>query len=365
MYYLHMIMIRGKRRFAVAVILLSGANQILLGQDQYILSKSDTWESTMEIDPSTPQGQLAVVRRTLAEGDFERAHNLASIWIEHNETDPHLPDAYLIRGDALKAQESYYEALFDYEFVARGFPGSEAFISALQREFEIARIFARGKKRKLWGMRILKADEEAEELLIRVQERLPGSRLAEQAAMELADFYYSRRQMGLAVDMYSIFIENYPDSRWITKARIRLIGAHLATFKGPEFDISGLREARAKLTELQAIEPATAQEIGAEGIISRIDESNASKLLQNAKWYWKINDPIAAEMTIRRLIKKYPRSQSAIKGIELMHEVLPVLPQSIRDQAPDYEAFLNKPIAKANKKEEAKQLVTNRGNKGK
>ena len=349
-----MIMIRGKRRFAAAVILLSIFSQPILGQDQYILSEADNWENTREIDPTTPQGQLAVARRTLAEGDFERAGHLANIWIEHNQTDPHLPDAYLIRGDALKAQESYYEALFDYEFVARGFPGSEAFVAALQREFEIARIFARGKKRKLWGMRILDATEEAEELLIRVQERLPGSRLAEQAAMELADFYYSRRQMNLAIDMYSIFIENYPDSRWLTKARVRLIGAHLATFKGPEFDISGLREARAKLTELQAIEPATAREISAEGIINRIDESNASKLLHNARWYWKTNDPIAAEMTIRRLIKKYPRSQSAIKGIKLMREILPRLPMSIRDQAPDYEALFRLDAPQmANEKEES------------
>lgn len=357
-----MIMIRGIRRFAAAVILLGVAGLPAFGQDQYILSAQDRWENTKETDPFTPQGHLAVARRTLAEGDFERAEHLASIWIEHNNTDPHLPDAYLIRADALKGQESYYEALFDYEFVARGFPGSEAFVTALQREFEIAKIFARGKKRKLWGMRILGATEEAEELLIRVQERLPGSRLAEQAAMELADFYYSSRQMALAVDMYSIFIENYPDSRWLTKARIRLIGAHLATFKGPEFDISGLREARAKLAELQAIEPATAREIGAEGIINRIDESNASKLLHNAKWYWQTNDPIAAEMTIRRLIKKYPRSQSAIKGIKLMREILPRLPQSIRDQAQDYGAFLKAEISeKVDKKEESSQIVTTKG----
>lgn len=357
-----MIMIRGKRRFAVAVILLSTTSPPLLGQDQYILSAQDKWENTKETDPTTPQGQLAVARRTLAEGDFERAEHLASIWIEHNKADPLIPDAYLIRADALKSQESYYEALFDYEFVARGFPGSEAFVAALQREFEIARIFARGEKRKLWGMRILDASDEAEELLIRVQERLPGSRLAEQAAMELADFYYSRRQMALAVDMYSIFIENYPDSRWLTKARVRLIGAHLATFKGPEFDISGLREARAKLTELQAIEPATAREIGAEGIINRIDESNASKLLHNAQWYWKVNDPIAAEITIRRLIKKYPRSQSAIKGINLMREILPSLPQSIRDQAPDYEAlFKGDKSQMSSKKEESSKTVLANG----
>ena len=147
---------------------------------------------------------------------------------------PLLPEAYLLRGDSLKARRSYYKALFEYEFVAVSFTGSEAFVRALEREFEIAQLFAAGTKRKLWGMRIVDASNEAEELLIRIQERLPGSRLAEDAGMALGDFYFSRRKMDLAAEMYSLFIQNFPRSRRIAKARKRLIYAYLASFKGAQ-----------------------------------------------------------------------------------------------------------------------------------
>ncbi|MCH8744523.1 MAG: glycosyltransferase, partial [Chloroflexi bacterium] len=52
-----------------------------------------------------------------------------------------------------------------------------------------------------------------------------------------------------------------------------------------EFDIAVLREARARLNELKAMEPATARRVGADGLLSRIDESDARKLLGIARWY--------------------------------------------------------------------------------
>ena len=306
-------------------------------QETYVLTEEDAWETSAVPDPATPEGQLAVARRALTEGDAERAEHLAGAWIDRYEQHPSLPDAYLIRADALLAQRSYYKALFDYEYLIRGFPGSEAFVTGLQREYDIAVLFARGTKRKLLGMRIIDASDEGEELLIRIQERLPGSRLAEQAAIELGDFYFRRREMDLAVEMYSIFIENFPDSRQISKARRLLIYAHLATFKGPKFDVSGLRDARTRLIELQVLEPATAQRIGADGLLTRINESEAVRLLQIAKWYLRTNDPISAELTIRRLLENYHNSIAATEALRLMDTVWPRLPDSIKEQAPDYD----------------------------
>ena len=132
------------------------------GQQRYILSDEDTWQAGASIDPATPQGELALARRTLARGDAERAEILAANWIERHDGHPLLPEAYLTRGDALRAQEKYYEALFDYEYVARVFTATEAFVTALQRELEIATLYATGTQRKLWGMRILSAEDEAQ-----------------------------------------------------------------------------------------------------------------------------------------------------------------------------------------------------------
>jgi len=309
------------------------------GQEKYELAENDEWEVVASPEPGTPQGQLAMARKALAGDEYRRAENLAASWIKRHPRDPLVPEAYLIKGDALCGQGNYYKALFDYEFVARGYPASETFITVVERELDVGVLYARGMKRKLLGMRIINADEVAEELLIRVQERMPGSQLAERAAIELADHYFRKREMRLAVDMYSIFLENHPDSDQVSKARRRLIYSELATFKGPEFDASGLHEARARLEELIALEPAAAERVGADALLTRIDESDAQKLLRTARWYLTTGDPVAAELTIRRLVTRYPRTVAAAGAMRLMQRVLPRLPQVVIDEAPDYIAL--------------------------
>ncbi len=307
-----------------------------VGQDTYELTATDEWEMVETADPATPEGQLVAARKALAAGENARAGSLAEGWIERHPRHPLLPEAYLLRGDSLRARGDHYKALFDYEFITRAFPASEAFITAVQRELEIGVRYARGLKRKWLGMRILDAGEVAQELLIRVQERMPASRLAEEAAIELADYYFRKHQMRLSVEMYSIFLENHPDSDQVSKARRRLIYSELATFKGPWFDASGLHEARARLREFIALEPAAAERIGAEALLTRIDESDAQKLLVNGRWYLTTGDPIAAELTIRRLVTLYPRTVATVEALRLMERILPRLPAIVLAEAPDY-----------------------------
>ncbi len=307
-----------------------------VGQDKYEFTATDEWEMVESADPATPEGQLVAARKALAAGENARAGSLATAWIERHPQHPLLPEAYLLRGDSLRARGDYYKALFDYEFITRAFPASETFITAVQRELEIGVRYARGEKRKWLGMRIVDAGEVAEELLIRVQERMPASRLAEEAAIELADYYFRKRQMRLSVEMYSIFLENHPGSDQVSKARRRLIYSELATFKGPPFDASGLHEARARLREFIALEPAAAERIGAEALLTRIDESDAQKLLVTGRWYLTTGDPIAAELSIRRLVTLYPRTVATVEALRLMERILPRLPAIVLAEAPDY-----------------------------
>ena len=327
------------QRLALSVVVAGACAGTAPAQQEFTLSDEDSWKQTSHIDPATPEGQLLEARKALAAGDFVRAEQLASQWIERFERHPQLAEAYLIRADARLGNNDEYNALFDYEYIARVFPGSEIFVTALERELDIAKMYAGGKLRKLWMFRVINAESEAEELFIRVQERMPGSRLAEDAGMCLADFYFDRRKMSLAVDAYSLFIENYPRSEQLPKARRRLVYSHLASFKGPEFDPVGLYEARSRLRSLKTFQPLEAEQIGASGLITRIDESDAMKMLETARWYWRVNNPIAAELTIRRLVKRYQRSVASADALRLVPEILPHLPQHVLDRAPDYAAL--------------------------
>lgn len=309
-------------------------------QEKYTLNEGDNWELTDSPEPGTPGGQLAAARRALAEGNPREAVRLASIWLERFERNPLVPEAYMTRADALFQQKEYYESLFDYELVAREYHDSNVFSAALERELDIATLFANGTLRKKWGMRIFSAKDEAEELLIRIQERVPGSALAETAGMELADFYFRERRMLLATDAYALFLVNYPRSDQIRKARRRLIYSRLATYRGPAFDGSGLDDSRMELQQLALTDPVEAQRMGADAIITRIDESEARKLLSVAEWYLDTGDPIAAEYEIRRLVKRYPQTAACIIALErVVPRFVPLLPAAIREVAPDYAAL--------------------------
>lgn len=335
---------RRQPRFAqccaiVAWVVLALCIRPAEAQQTYILTDEDTWKPERAVDPTSPEGQLSEARRTLAAGDPERAEVLATQWIDRYPRHPLLPDAYLLRGDAKAAAGDEYKALFDYEYICRVFPGSETFVLACQRELEIAEQYANGRKRKQWGIRMASADEDAEELLIRIQERLPGSRLGEQAGMVLADYYFNKRQMGLAAEAYDLFILNYPQSALVDKARRRLIYSYLATFKGPEFSASGLYEARDRLKQLQVMQPADAQRMGADALLTRIDESDAAKMLSIAQYYFRTGEPISSEYTIRRLVKRYPRTSAAAEALRFVPQVIAQLPERMKASLPDYQAM--------------------------
>lgn len=318
----------------VAILFASFAH----GQETYTLDeKTDTWILTDVPVPGSPEAQLAAAAKQLASGDYQEAMRLSSIWMTRNKRHPSMAEAHIIHGDALFAQRYFYESLFDYEIVARDYYGTKSAIIANERELEVATMFANGLRKRLWGMRISDATDEAEELLIRIQERLPRSPLAETAAMELADLYYRRKQMKLANDMYLIFVENYPRSPEIDKARARLIYTRLATYRGPEFNDAGLFDARNELLKLQFMSPRLANTVESTALITRIDESLGQKMLRTAQWYLKVNNPIAAEYTVRRLINQHEHTAASIEALEhLVPKILPQLPPIVLLEVGDF-----------------------------
>lgn len=317
-------MIRVAPILALAAALLGGSAH---AQQEFRLDDRDQWREQDAPAPGSPAAVIRMAKLALAKGEPKRAKALMDAWLERFPTDPLRAEALLVRGDARNALGEEYEALFDFEEVARRHPSSAAFVPALEREYDIAMRYAGGLKRKFWGtFRIVNTDDDTQEILIRIQERLPGSALAEKAGMSLADFYYERRDMELAADAYDLFVQNYPRSSLADKARLRLIAAYCSGYKGPEFDARGLAEASVKLRELQATEPLLAKQIGAEAILLRVYESEADKRLNTANWYWTTNDPISAEREIRALVKKYPRSVATLQALRVIDEVLAKLP---------------------------------------
>ncbi|WP_428389390.1 outer membrane protein assembly factor BamD [Mucisphaera sp.] len=290
-------------------------------QTVYVLDDEGELVRKAGPEPGTPEAELEAIRALIAADEGKKAVRAANDWIEAYPNHPLEVEARLLRGDAWVARERYYKALFDYEYVARVYPGTEAFFTALEREYDIARLFVSGVKRRLFGLQLLPADGEGEELLIRIQERVPGSELGERASLLLADYYYDEGEMFLASEAYDIFLENYPESQRREWALLRLVLSNLARFKGPRYDATGLLEARERLLAYRAEFPAAAERVGIDAVLLRVEESLASADLASAQWYERRGEDRSAATLYERLIEEHPRTSAAQQAAERLREL--------------------------------------------
>lgn len=310
---------------------LMGSPLPLEAQQEYRL-QNNQWQAQETPDPQSPLGRLQAIRTALAEDRPDDAYDLAGRWIDDYPNHAELAQAHFLRGDALSAQRDYYNALFDYEVVLRRFPASSEFNLALEREFEIARLFSNGVRRKFLWMRILTSYGEAEEVLIRIQERAPGSAIGEKASLELGEHYVRQGDMNNAATAFDLFLLNYPRSQRREFAMLRLIQANLAAFKGPGFDATGLIEAAQRLRMYQEEFPAAADKLGAPGLLTRIEESLAHKDFLAAQWYEIREKPVSAAAGYRRVMQDYPRSSAAQQAL-LTLQALPIEVTSVESSA--------------------------------
>jgi hypothetical protein len=251
------------------------------------------------------------VERLLAARQHQPARKLVLAWLRKNRRAPDrdrgvylLAEAYYQYGDRIRAFY-HLDELLDLH------PESKLFYPALEKQYEIADRYLRGYKRRLLGVPLLGAQEEGIDMLFRIQERAPGSPLAERALLRTADYYYDRGQYDLAADAYATYARSYARSPVVPRVKLRQAFASLAQFRGRYYDATPLIDARAQLEGLQAAYPDLAAQEGVAGVLARIDASMADKLYWTADFYSRTRSPLAAAYTYRYLISRYPTSPDA------------------------------------------------------
>jgi tetratricopeptide (TPR) repeat protein len=311
-------------RFLTLLALLPAlaANAGARGQaTEFTLDDEGGWTQTATPEPGTDEHAMWEARRLLAEGRPGQAVDRLSDWLDdHARTrNPYLAEAYFLRAEARLADDREYKALMDYETVIRDFSATPYYARAVRREYEIGMAYLGGLRRRFLGIRLENSRPLGEDLIIRVQERLPGSELAERAALDLAQHYYDRRELKLAAEMYSIFRANYPDSEHSRFALLREIECNVARFKGPRYDGSGLIDAKLLLEQYRETYPGESARTGVmDGLEAWVDESAAQQALDTARWYIKTDDVPSGRFLLARLVNRFPGSDAAAEAVELM-----------------------------------------------
>jgi outer membrane protein assembly factor BamD (BamD/ComL family) len=259
----------------------------------------------------TSDPTLERVEEMIQANQADAAHRIVVAWLRIHKDSPLRDRGIFLLGQANFGRGNRIMAFYNFDELLEKYPTSRYYYPALQRQYDIADQFLRGYKRKFLGMPMFGAKEEATEMLYRIQQRAPGSPLAEKSLLRVADYYYADAQFDLAADAYGAYIRGYPRSSYLPRVRLRQAFATLAQFRGLRFDATPVIDARQQLLDLAAIYPLIAEQENVEAIIQRIDAALSRKLLTTARFWSRSGKPEASAYYYKLLMNEYPGSPEA------------------------------------------------------
>lgn len=297
---------------AQMVVVALAAQDEQFREKQVLDPTSDEWVAA-PLAPDQEQGPVGQARACLARGQPAQAKALLKGWVKTNPQDDRYLEGQLLLGEACFQLGEFWQAYEHFEVVAESGAG-ELFYRALRREMDVARAFFSGKKRNLWGFIPLPAYDDGVEILDKVFERAPGTRLGEDALKLKADFLYERGDMDLAQDEYVTLVREYPSGRYTQPAMLRSAEAADASFPGVKFDDRPLVEAEERYRQVKATFPAFAERERVDARLDGIRAKRAEKDLDIARWYERTNRPQAAEFYYRAVMKDWDGTVAATEA---------------------------------------------------
>jgi outer membrane assembly lipoprotein YfiO len=254
-------------------------------------------------------------------GQVGPAKKMIISWIKAHQGSPIRDRGVYLLGECNYLLGNRVDSFYNFDELLDLYPDSRYFYPSLQRQYDIADAYLKGYKNRFLGLAILDAKIEATEMLYRIQQRSPGSPLAEKSLLRVADYYYSDGSFDMAADAYAAYVRSYPRSPHIPRVRLRQAFSALAQFRGTKYDATPIIDARQQLQDIQAAYPQLAEEENIPALIQRIDKALARKLLEIGDYYRRVHKPSAAVYYYRYLMGTFPEyreAQTAAKRISAL-----------------------------------------------
>jgi outer membrane assembly lipoprotein YfiO len=308
---------RCARRF----VCLAVGSSLLLHVAAARADDSKTWEyvggGTWEQATTAPSQQVVSepdldrAEQLLYHGNHDQAKSICLAWEKTHKESPVRDRALFLIAECEFEADDRIKSFYYLDELMDECPESKLFYVALDKQYRIADDFLNGHKMRFLGMPLFEAYDEAIEMLYRIQQRSPGSPLAEKSLLRTADFYYATSQFDLAKDAYASYIRGYPRSPRIPRIKLRRAFSSLALFHGLKFDATDIIDARAELVDIQRDYPQLADEENVPAVIARIDSAFGRKILEVGAYYERVHLPKAAVYHYRYLAETYPNSAEA------------------------------------------------------
>jgi outer membrane protein assembly factor BamD (BamD/ComL family) len=222
----------------------------------------------------------------------------------------------------------YVDAHDNFEKLYATYPATDYRDKLVSREYAIAQLWGlqedpKAPKDKLlpWyrrfdgGLPIIDVSGYALKALEHVRHNDPTGDLADDAAIQIAEYYIRHQDYETAAMYYDQFIVEYAKSPYLQKVQHAAIDARIKGYLGPEYDSSGLEKARGLVKK--TLETFPEQQASYEGLYHTLDVINnaeAEKAFLTASYYKRVNKVASAEFYFGKIPQRWPGSPWAVKA---------------------------------------------------
>lgn len=289
---------------------LSGAAETWkLGEDQ-------SWKSLPQGDASDYASIVAKIKELVDSGQVKAAR----AWSERLKKEyPEVAgadfDSYIEaellfgRGKFSKASKSYNKLMDNYR-------ESSYYDAALDRQFSIGRAFLAGQKRPVLKIFKIRGYSAGEKIMDNIIDRAGDAPISKKAAIEVALSYEKRFKFTEAYQRWSEV-----GSRWSTGAVGKMASLGMgrcshASYRGADYDYSGLLSAKSYYEDYQQKYPTDAERLKLVGKLSQIEEQKAYKQYSIGSYYAKTGSIGAANLYYQLVVDQWPKSSAATMASE-------------------------------------------------
>ncbi|NQU75208.1 MAG: outer membrane protein assembly factor BamD [Planctomycetes bacterium] len=231
------------------------------------------------------------------------------------------------------ARNKYWKAFGLYEKQIARFPMGKLLDRALAREAEIADAFLAGKKRWVLGIFRVSAEDDGMTIHERIAERVPGTKLASESIMNVADYLYGRRRWAEATQAYDRYREMFAGRYLTEQAELQATRAVYASFAGVAYDDTPLVEAEQRYKAFLTRYPHSDGAKEAAAALVEIEQAKARKDYETGRFYARTGRKIPAAFYYRQVVQLYPGTIWAEKSAAALSSLAPADPNQAQGGA--------------------------------
>ncbi|MBN1510357.1 MAG: outer membrane protein assembly factor BamD [Sedimentisphaerales bacterium] len=288
--------------------------------DTWRLKTGQTWESTAAGPDEQYLHAITEIKKLVQEGNAQGAEAVVK-QLKNEYPDRVGPDLDLfVKGELHYWRNQYTRALTQYEKLLKDYPGSEFADAAMQREYDIARAYLKGRKKVALHFLRVSGHAEGVAIMEKLSDRAgidEPNGIGLNAAIAVAENYEQRKDY---VDAYLKWSEiaSYWETGPIGKrALYRMAEDNFLAYNQHRakqryrFDSSKLTTAKTYYERFLALYPDEGRKNDIPEKIGTLDEEMAYKQFKIGQYYRRVGKHRAAYLYFDMVVRNWPKTKAA------------------------------------------------------